>query len=119
MSVIARGAATFVVLGTLLGGAVAEAAGPAPGGPDRAPGGAAGEPMCGNYEALHTLLADQFDERPTSSGLADDGSIMQVFASSTAGTWTLVSVDPRGTACIVATGQGWSQETVIGMGEPA
>jgi hypothetical protein len=76
-------------------------------------------PMCGAYDELRTFLGDRFGERPTSSGLADDGTIMQVFASASAGTWTMVSVDAGGTACVLATGQAWQQEALARLGQPA
>ena len=76
-------------------------------------------PMCGVYDELRTFLDDRFGERPTSSGLADDGTVMQVFASPGAGTWTMVSVDSGGLACVLATGQAWQQESLAGLGTPA
>lgn len=76
-------------------------------------------PMCGEYDQLRSYLADEFNEQPTSSGLADDGTIMQVFASMSAGTWTMVSVQADGTACVLATGQAWQQEAFARKGEPA
>jgi hypothetical protein len=76
-------------------------------------------PMCGAYDELRTFLGDRFDERPTSSGLADDGTVLQVFASPAAETWTMVSVDVGGLACVLATGQAWQQEALAGLGAPA
>lgn len=83
--------------------------------PDAAPTA----PMCGEYDQLRSFLDEQFDEQPTSSGLADDGSVMQVFASVPDGTWTMVSVDRDGMACVLATGQAWQQDELSGKGEPA
>lgn len=76
-------------------------------------------PMCGTYDELRGFLRERFDERPTSVGLADDGTVMQVFASEDAGTWTMVSVDRQGHACVLATGQAWQQETLARQGQPA
>jgi hypothetical protein len=89
-----------------------------------APPGPAGSPvpegrMCGAYDELRTFLGDRFDEHPASSGLADDGTVLQVFASPAAETWTMVSVDVGGLACVLATGQAWQQETLAGLGAPA
>ena len=102
----------------------AAAAGPSVAGSTPPPGAAAPPPapeapMCGAYDELRTFLGARFDERPTSSGLADDGTVLQVFASPAAETWTMVSVDVGGLACVLATGQAWQQETLAGLGAPA
>lgn len=75
-------------------------------------------PMCGEYGQLRSFLNDQFGEKPASAGLADDGTIMQVFASLSAGTWTMVSIGTDGVACVLATGQAWQQDTLAGRGQP-
>ena len=109
-----RQAAAFLTLG-LLGllpaGAVADPPPPAL--------GTMPAPTCGSYEELRALLDERFQERPTSSGLADDGTVMQVFASEGAATWTIVSVNVGGTACVLATGSAWQQEALALQGEPA
>lgn len=79
----------------------------------------AAEPMCGAYDELRSLLGERFDEQPASSGLADDGTVVQVFAAPADGTWTLVSVDPSGTACVLATGQAWQQDDRPRQDQPA
>jgi hypothetical protein len=76
-------------------------------------------PSCRSYGELRTLLHERFKEHPTSAGLADDGTVMQVFASAGAATWTIVSVSSGGTACILATGKAWQQEALELQGEPA
>lgn len=55
-------------------------------------------------------LASNFHEQPAAAGLADNGSLLEVFASKDGETWTVVLSLPNGTACLVATGQQW-QET--------
>jgi hypothetical protein len=75
--------------------------------------------MCGGYDELRSLLDARFGEHPTSSGLADDGRMMQVFASTEAGTWTMVSVNADGMACVLATGRAWQHEALASQGDPA
>ncbi len=77
------------------------------------------EPTCGGYESLRVMLDERFGERPTSSGLADDGSIMLVFSAPGATTWTMVTLTPDGTACVLATGQSWEHEALARQGDPA
>ena len=76
-------------------------------------------PACGAYDQMRELLAQQYGERPTASGLADDGTVMQVFASARATTWTVVSIDTSGMACVVAAGRGWQHEAAAKLGDPA
>ena len=76
---------------------------------DRAPGAAAEAPVCGEYRELRSMLADRFGEAPTSAGLAENGSIIEVFASAGADTWTLVKVEASGQACVFAVGRHWEQ----------
>ncbi len=76
-------------------------------------------PTCGGYESLRVMLDERFGERPSSSGLADDGTIMLVFAAPGAATWTMVTLAPDGTACVLATGQSWEHEALARQGDPA
>jgi hypothetical protein len=104
------------LLAVALSGAVTTASAaspepPAPAAPDIS--------MCGGYNELRSLLDARFGEHPTSSGLADDGRMMQVFASPAAGTWTMVSIDAKGVACVLATGHAWQQEALASQGDPA
>jgi hypothetical protein len=108
-------AAVALLAAAIAGSSVAGSAAP----PGRAASPAPEAPMCGVYDELRTFLGDRFDERPTSSGLADDGTVLQVFASPAAETWTMVSVDVGGLACVLATGQAWQQEALAGLGAPA
>lgn len=73
---------------------------------------------CGSYDELRALLRDRFGERPTSTGVSDEDTILQVFTSDTAGTWTIVQIETTGTACVLATGRSWQQE-LAAQGEPA
>lgn len=76
-------------------------------------------PACGTYDVLRSMLGDRFDERPASIGLADDGTLMQLFASNAAGTWTMVNVEPSGRACVLATGRNWQDVLALAQGRPA
>jgi len=109
-----RPAAALLALGTLgllPAGVVAADPQAAPGMPPA--------PTCGSYDQLRAMLHERFEEHPTSSGLADDGTVMQVFASAGAATWTIVSVNAGGTACVLATGRAWQQDALALQGEPA
>lgn len=62
---------------------------------------------CSGYDQIRRELDEQYAEEPVSLGLQSNGNLLQVFASSESGTWTIVSMSPNGTACVVAAGASW------------
>ena len=62
---------------------------------------------CGEQAHVASYLRDTFEEVPVSLGLQADGRMMQIFASETTGSWTIVSTTVNGTSCIVAMGEAW------------
>jgi hypothetical protein len=74
---------------------------------------------CGDYVELRGVLADQFGEQPASSGLAEDGTLMQIFASATTDTWTMIKVTPSGQACVLAVGRDWQNMLNLAQDQPA
>ncbi|MEK0082248.1 hypothetical protein [Benzoatithermus flavus] len=114
--IVRRPVAALLALGFAGSAPAASVAQADPAAPPAMPGPDA--PMCGAYDELRSFLNERFGEQPASMGLADDGTVMQVFASSAAGTWTMVSVDSKGHACVLATGQAWQQEALARQGQP-
>ncbi len=82
-----------------------EAAGPAP------------QP-CHKYQELAAALGKRYGEAPVSLGLQNNGHALQVFASSEGDSWTVLSIAPDGTGCIVAAGHHW-QSRKAGPTDPA
>jgi hypothetical protein len=74
--------------------------------------------VCGPYADLRAMLAAQFGERPASSRRAGDGTVIELFASASADTWTMVNVQPDGRACVVAVGQDWRALHASLQGQP-
>jgi hypothetical protein len=64
-------------------------------------------PSCVNRADLLKHLADKYQEVPAAVGLADNGSLLEVFASLDGGTWTVTVSMPNGVSCMIATGQNW------------
>jgi hypothetical protein len=62
---------------------------------------------CGEQAHVASYLRDTFEEVPVSLGLQADGRIIQIFATETTGSWTMVSTTVNGTSCIVAMGEAW------------
>jgi hypothetical protein len=67
------------------------------------------ETACFPRTDLVEHLARNFHEEPTAIGVADNGSLLEVFASKDGETWTVAVSLPNGTTCLVATGQQWQE----------
>lgn len=63
--------------------------------------------LCHDYKELVRQLGARYDEVPVSIGLQSNGNLLQVFSSPRTGTWTILSVAPDGTGCVVAAGRSW------------
>ncbi len=64
-------------------------------------------PACIKRADLLQHLAKQYQEAPAAVGLADNGSLLEVFASKSGETWTVTVTMPNGISCMIATGQQW------------
>lgn len=74
---------------------------------------AVGVPVpCHDYREIKRQLADRYGEAPVSFGMRTNGEVVQVFASPQGGTWTIVSTQPSGLACILAAGKGWDKPSL-------
>ncbi|HMR29518.1 MAG TPA: hypothetical protein PKA13_06540 [Geminicoccaceae bacterium] len=62
---------------------------------------------CHAPKEIARLLSTDFSEKPVAYGLQQDGTLMQIFASKTGETWTVVLTTPAGLSCIVAEGIRW------------
>lgn len=72
---------------------------------------------CGNHDAIVAQLANKYGESRQNMGLNQDNSIVEIFASDTTGTWTILVTMPSGISCLVAAGQNW--EVVAGDVAPS
>jgi hypothetical protein len=64
-------------------------------------------PACVKRADLIKHLEAKYHEAPAAVGLADNGSLLEVFASKSGETWTVTVTMPNGISCMVATGQQW------------
>jgi hypothetical protein len=74
---------------------------------------------CATYADLRSMLIERFGEELASTGVADDGTLMQVFASDATDTWTMVRIQPDGGACVLAVGRHWPRRQAPVHGLPA
>jgi len=69
---------------------------------------------CHDYQTIVETLDKRYGETPASLGLQTNGNMLQVFASSESGSWTILSVAPSGIGCIVAAGRHWQSGPLTG-----
>jgi hypothetical protein len=62
---------------------------------------------CAPREEFVKALASQFNEKPIGMGLAGSGAMVVLFVSP-AGTWTAATVSTTGSACLVGSGNNWT-----------
>ena len=73
---------------------------------------------CMPLKALDQALADKHSERPAVSGIVLGGSARLVlWANTDTGTWTAAVVQPDGSACLVAAGNGWETLRATAQGQ--
>ena len=72
---------------------------------------AADESMaCGKRDEMLGHLSGKYEEETVAMGLATNGSVVEILASSAGGSFTIVYTTPHGLTCMMAAGSNW--ETV-------
>ena len=76
---------------------------------------------CAERSVVMAELAGKYSETRRAMGLAGANVMMEMFASSSAGTWMLTVTTPDGTTCLVASGTGFQAlaEDLPLIGDPA
>lgn len=64
---------------------------------------------CGPRAAVVKQLADGYGETRQSIGLGSNNAMVEVFASTQTGSWTILVTTPSGVSCLVASGQSFEQ----------
>jgi len=64
---------------------------------------------CAPRAAVVERLATKYGESRQSIGLGQRGMVVETFASSDTGTWTITVTTPNGMTCLVASGQSWEE----------
>lgn len=62
--------------------------------------------VCGPRDKIIIQLGERFSENRKSLGLAGGASVIELYVS-IRGSWTLVSTDTKGVACLIAAGEAW------------
>ena len=62
---------------------------------------------CGNRELVVERLTSKYGESRQSIGMAPKGRVVEVYASTETGTWTITVTTPNGVTCLVASGRSY------------
>jgi hypothetical protein len=74
-------------------------------------------PICAMRQNVLDRLATAYGETRQSIGLGENNQVVEVFASTETGTWTITVTNPNGLTCLVASGQAFedvAKEAVAG-----
>lgn len=76
---------------------------------------------CGPRDTVVNRLAEGYGEVRQSMGIGSNNSVVEVFASTETGTWTITVTMPNGMTCLVASGQAFEElaEALPAMGNDA
>ena len=66
--------------------------------------------VCDDRTTIVSSLSDDYKETRNSIGLANSGSVVEVF-SATDGTWSMIITRPDGISCLIAAGRNWESLT--------
>ena len=67
--------------------------------------------QCGKRDMVVTQLTEKYGETRRGMGVANNNSVMEMFASDASGSWTITVTMPDGQMCLVASGQGYEAMT--------
>lgn len=74
---------------------------------------ALGAPQCSTRDEVLRLLDEKYDEQVVSIGVTNVGGLLEVLASKDGKTFSIIITSPKGTACLVAAGEGWKSMKAI------
>jgi NADH:ubiquinone oxidoreductase subunit F (NADH-binding) len=80
------------------------------------PGGA--QMVCGERKAVVAQLEGKYGETRRSIGVHEQRGVVEVYASDTTGTWTILVTNTEGKSCLMAAGEGFESLTVAGADAP-
>lgn len=78
-------------------------------------------PQCDSREAVTALLADRYNETRRAVGIAGQSAVMELYASTETGTWSITMTLPDGMMCLMASGSNYEAvtEELPAKGDPA
>ncbi len=85
-----------------------------------APIGALAMESCGHRDQVVKSLEGKYSETHIASGFQSSAGLVEIWASESDGTWTILLTQPNGQTCVMAAGTHWLENVATpGVGEPA
>ena len=84
-----------------------------------AAGDAAAQAVCGTRAAIVAELERKYGETRRSVGLQQGRGLVEVYASDSTGSWTILVTNTSGRACLIAAGNAYEAEAVPKADTPA
>ncbi len=66
------------------------------------------QPVCMPHDELTKRLYATFAEAPAANAIANNGALVELFASRDRSSWTLAMTRPGGMSCVLVAGQEWN-----------
>ena len=70
---------------------------------------------CADHATMSARLATQYGEDRHALGLASNNTMLEIYASSESGNWTILITNPGGLTCLVAAGSNFQTIPVLAM----
>ncbi len=67
------------------------------------------QPVCMPHDALTERLYATFAEAPAANAIANNGALVELFATRDRSSWTLAMTRPGGISCVLVAGQEWNR----------
>ncbi|WP_430938041.1 hypothetical protein [Rhodovulum sp. YNF3179] len=72
---------------------------------------------CGDRQTVIDRLETRFGETRQSIGLGRGDRVVELFASTETGSWTIIVTRPDGVSCLLATGDAF-EDIIVPQGDP-
>jgi hypothetical protein len=76
-------------------------------------------PFCGQRDEIVAALEKTYREARRAVAMQNAGVVIEIFASTETGTWTLLATRPDGVTCAMAAGEAWREEDGVVPDPPA
>ena len=74
--------------------------------------------VCGKRDDIIKQLKVKYGETRRTVGVQQGRGVVEMYASSETGSWTILVTDPRGMTCLMAAGEAFEVESVADLDTP-